>query len=500
MPGYFNNVIMRHPKILFLLAALSLRLTQADAQDATGAHDKSGVTDIGSVLPLKQAVDIAIKNNLLINQADIALETQKLAMNQAYDNMLPYISGAASQQIGFGRTLNSYDYTYVNQVQTGSYTVSGNLTLFSGLQIQNNIRYNRNLYNANKLDLQQQKDNITLNVILAYLQVLSSIDQLAIAREQADVDKRQLDRLDTLNQSGALLILSNLSDLQGQYASDQVNITTAVNTLETAKVNLFALLNVPYKRDVEYEKTPASLEVSEENQASDSIYRIALQIIPNIKSADLKEKAYERALSAAKGAYYPTLSFYGGIGTSYYSLAYTQSPTTLTTGVKTGDYVNVGGTNVDVLEDVQNYSNKKMSWGDQFSNNKQSYIGLQLNVPILNYLRARNGVKQARINVKNAQINANNAKLTLQQNVELAYQNMIASYKTYKSYIDEVEGYKESFRITEIRFNEGVITSDVYLLAKNNIDRATTNLAAAKYTYIFRTKVLDYYQGKLSVQ
>jgi len=131
-------------------------------------------------------------------------------------------------------------------------------------------------------------------------------------------------------------------------------------------------------------------------------------------------------------------------------------------------------------------------------NNRQTSIGLQLNIPILNYLRARNGVKQAKINLRNSQINANSTRLLLQQSVELAYQNMISAYKQYKSYIDQANAYAESFRTTEIRFNEGVVNSDVYVLAKNNTDRANTNLAQAKYTYIFRTKVLDYYQGKLS--
>lgn len=489
---------MRYSNFFFLLISLSLSVASVNAQDARGETDPSGTTTIGTTLSVQQAVAIAIKNNLLINQADIQAQTNKVVYDQAWGNMLPQISGTAQQQIGFGRTLNSYDYTYVNQVQTGNYSLTGSLTLFQGLQLQNNLSGNKYAFSASKLDLQQQKDNITLNVLLAYLQVLSSQDQLAVAIEQADIDKKQVDRLVTLNQEGALLLLSDLSNLKGQYAGDQITITTAINTLETAKVNLFQLLNVPYKRDVEYERSIANLSIADYQQPSDSIYRTALAIIPSIKSTDLKTKAYRRFLSASKGAYYPTLSFYGGIGTNYYNLASNVFNTTVTTGVATGDYV-VGPTGqLPVLYDKQNTRSEKISWGTQFSDNKSSYVGLELDIPILNYLRARNNVKQARVNLKNAEINSNNAKLVLQQNVELGFQNMIAAYKQYKFYIDQVAAYNESFRTTEIRFNEGVINSDVYVLAKNNMDRATTNLAAAKYTYIFRTKVLDYYQGKLS--
>jgi outer membrane protein len=487
---------MRYSNFFLLLLVLSLTVSTVEAQDATGAADPS--TAIGTTLTVKQAVDIAIKNNLLVVQADITAQTNKVNYDQAWGNMLPQVSGTASEQIGFGRTLNTYNYQYVNQVQTGNYGINANLTLFSGLQLQNNLKGNRYAYNASKLDLQQQKDNITLNVLLAYLQVLSSRDLLNIAIEQADIDKKQVDRLDAQNKEGALLLLSNLSDLQGQYAGDQVNIATAANTLESAKVNLFSLLNVPYKRDVEYENSIANISIADYQQPSDSIYRTALDIIPGIKSADLKTKAYLKFLQAARGQYYPTLSAYGGITTNYYSLAYNQIPTNVSVGSKTPYYINGPTGQEAVIQDIQNYSNQKISWGNQFSDNKASSVGVQLNVPILNYMRARNNVKQAKINLKNAEVNNNNTKLALQQNVELAFQNMIAAYKQYKFYMEQVAAYAESFRTTEIRFNEGVVNSDVYVIAKNNIDRANTNLAAAKYTYIFRTKVLDYYQGKLS--
>jgi len=262
---------MRYLNFFLFLSVILLITTTTDAQVSRGAAPD---TAIGNTLTLKQAVDYALKNNLAVNQSDLQSQTNKVQYDQAWGNMLPNISASASQQIGFGRTLNSYDYTYVNQVNTGNYGVSGSLTLFQGLQLLHNLQANNYAYGASKYDLQQQKDNITLFVILAYLQVLSSQDQLVIAREQADIDKKQVDRLDALNKEGALVLLSNLSDLQGQYAGDQVNIAAAVNTLEAAKVALFQYMNVPYNRNVQYENSiPASLDVAEYQQSSDSVYR-----------------------------------------------------------------------------------------------------------------------------------------------------------------------------------------------------------------------------------
>jgi outer membrane protein len=500
---------MKKQHIFYVLMAVLLSFTKVYAQSTSNPTRSSGTTNptgpsttdnIGSSLGLQQAVSIAIKNNLLVNQADILMQTGRVNLNQAWGNLLPYVAASASQGIGFGRSLITSSYTYTNQqTASGNYQVNANLTLFSGLQLENIIRQNNYAYSATKLDLEQQKYNITLTVLLAYLQVLSSQDLLNIAHEQADIDARQVDRLEAQNKEGALLLLSNLTDLKGQYAGDQANIAIAANNLETAKISLFQLLNVPYKRDVEYDRNAFSLQLTDYGQNPDSIYQTALQTQPSIRSADLRIKSYQKALQAARGVYYPTLSFYANVNT-YYSNAASpiQTPTNTFLDAPTSYSVNVGGTPYSVTEKQQIFTQQTNTFGDQFKNNRQTSIGLQLNIPILNYLRARNSVRQAKVNIKNSEINSNSTHLLLQQSVEQAFQNMIGAYKQYKSYMDQAAAYAESFRTTEIRFNEGVVNSDVYVLAKNNIDKANINLSQAKYTYIFRTKVLDFYQGKLT--
>src|ERR1700722_3728936 len=452
---------------------------------------------IGDVLTLKQAVDIAIKNNLLVEQNDITKQLAQVSKNQGIDYLLPSISAYASQGISSGRSLNTYTYQYVNsQISTGSYYISGNLILFSGLQTQTNIKQTALAYKASVLDLKQQKQNITLSVLLQYLQVVSSKDLLDIQRRQAESDKKQLERLDLQNKDGALLDLSALSDLQGAYATDLANIATAVNNLESAKVSLFQFLNVPYKRDVQYEKISLDLQTTDYLGSPDSIYQIALNTLPSIKSADLKTKVAQKALAVARGQYYPTLSFGAGVQTNFSNAATVSLPGTVS-NVTTSDFVTVGGTNYNVISQEQNFTTKNISFGDQFKNNRYTSYSLSLSIPILNQLRTRNYVKQQKINVETAQYNATSTRLMLQQNVELAYQNLVAANSQLKSDKDAVDGFAESFRVKEIKFNEGVITSDIYLQAKTRIDQDTISLAIAKYNYIFRAKILDYYQGNL---
>ena len=497
---------MRHSSFLLLLLSFSLstRLLAQNNDAAHAAQNTAGQDSVGATLSLPQAVAIAIKNNLVVNQADLTSQNARVNYDQAWESMLPTIQGSGGQNINFGRTLNtSTSNQYVNsQFSTGSATISAGLMVFHGLEYQHNLMGQRYAYNASRYDLQQQKDNITLYTLLAYLQVLSSRDQLRLAYEQAQVDSITLNRLNAQGKEGALNPVSNLTDLQGRYASDQITIANAVNTLEANKVALFAYLNVPYNRDVEYQNSVSATDINDYQANPDSIFRHALGIIPSIRSAQLKVFEYQHFLSYYRGAYYPTVTLGGAVSTNW-----TNSPSanfTPTGGSSfvplTNDlYSDAAGNNVIYEKTANGYSTIPKFW-TQFKDNRSEYIGINVSVPIFNGFQARNNVHQAKLTLRNYQLQSTNAKYQLQQNVELAFQNMIAAYKSYKYYIQEAAAYKESFRITNIRFTEGVIASDAYILAKGNSDAAEVNLAAAKYIYIFRTKVLDYYQGKLTIE
>ena len=219
----------------------------------TGYFNGFGQDSTAHSLNLKQCVDLAVKNNLQVKQSEIQMENYGLQYKQAKDNILPSINANGSQGINYGRSINNFNNTYVDQKNnSGNYGLNASFNLFSGLSVQNSIRQTSLYYDASKMDLQQQKDNITLDVILDYLMVLNNQDQLDIARKQSDVDAKQVERLVILNQAGAIAP-ATLYDLKGQYASDQVNVVNVVNNLENAKVTLFGLLNVPYQRDVSFE-------------------------------------------------------------------------------------------------------------------------------------------------------------------------------------------------------------------------------------------------------
>jgi outer membrane protein len=303
-----------------------------------------------------------------------------------------------------------------------------------------------------------------------------------------------VDRLEVLNQQGAISP-SDLSDLKGQYAGDQLSIINTQNALESSKLTLCQLMNIPYDKTMELEKISTESLATKYEDTPDKIYSTALTQLALVKAVDLRKLSAEKGLKVAKGELYPTLSLGANTNTNYSSAA-SQETFLNSTTVATSDYVTVNNTQYPVMSQVNNYSSQKIAYGKQLSNNRFTSFDLSLRIPIFNSLQARNRVKQAQLTLKNSEIIAATTKTELQQNIEQAYINMTSASDRYKTLMDQESAYSESYRIAEVRFNSGLGTPIDYLTAKNNLDRANINLINAKYDYVLRTKILDYYQGK----
>jgi outer membrane protein len=200
-----------------------------------------------SRLSLKQSIDIALKNNPQVQQSDFQLQASAVNLKQAKANVLPDLFGNVGHGLNQGRSIDPFTNSYINQgVAFGNYNVSSGVVLFNGYQLKNLIQQSSLTYEANKMDVQQTKDNITLNVILAYLQILNNQDQIVQARAQADVTRKQVERLNVMNEAGAI-VPAQFYDLKGQLANDELAIINSQNALNNARLNLSQLMNVPYK-------------------------------------------------------------------------------------------------------------------------------------------------------------------------------------------------------------------------------------------------------------
>jgi outer membrane protein len=197
--------------------------------------------DVDSVLTIQQCIDIAIKNNLDVKKSELLMQTGHINYNQAKENLLPAINGQVDHGINQGRNINPFTNSYVDQSLTyGNYSLDGNLTLFSGLQNLNRIKQTSLAYQAGKMDFQQAKDQVTINVITAYLLVLNNTELLNQVKNQLLVSKKQVERLEILEKEGANKLPSDLYDLKGTYGDNQLGVVNSNSTLRNLKTKLTA--------------------------------------------------------------------------------------------------------------------------------------------------------------------------------------------------------------------------------------------------------------------
>jgi outer membrane protein len=450
-------------------------------------------------LTLQKCLDIAVKNNLQVKQSGTNAELARIDLAQSRDNLLPSISGNANRQLSQGRGINSVTNTYINQSQTNdSYNLNGGLTLFNGFALQNAIKAASLAYQAGKMDFQSAKDVVTVNVITGYLSILNGEETLNATKSQLAVANETVGRSETLEKEGANKAASDLTDFKGSLASSQVAVVNAQNALDAAKLNLFQLMNIPFKSGTEFQKLNAEDLSGNYGADAEQIYQTALQQLAAVKAATLRRESAEKTVKSVKGLLLPSITLGGGLFTSYSSTAQKSSFIDSVTNAVPGLFVNTPTGKQSVFSTQANNSVQKIGYADQFKNNYGTYVQLGITIPIFTNRIKYNNVARAKVSLLNYQNIEDYTKIQLRQNVEQAYYNMTAAYKRYQALTEQVKAYTESFRIYKLRFDSGVLTSVDYVFAKNNLDAATLNLIGARYDYYIDSKILDYYQGKLS--
>jgi len=436
-----------------------LLMGQSFAQDTT---------TLSGTVTLDQCIAIAIKNNLQINNNRVSADVSDVNVHQAFGNFLPNISANIGHSLSEGRAISSVSNSYVTQSTTNAnYGLNFSEVLWNAGAIRNNYSGYKYGYEASKMDVQTQKDNISIQVILAYLQVLSYEEQLATAKQQVESNRQQVEKAQNMMDAGALSNPSDLSTFKGILAQSEISVINTQKALESNKIFLVQLLNVPYSPNFELEKVPDTVVPVAYDANPDAIYQSAVQNLAIIKAGSLRVQSQLKYWKSAKGQMWPTLSIGPSFGTSFSSL----------------------GT------DLQG---NKIAYPKQLTNNFGSTFGLNLNIPILNSFNLSGRAKIQKIYYDQAKFNDASNKTALQQNVQQSYINVTSGFSAYKKGEELVNDYSEAARIAQVRFNEGVTTSADYIIAKTNLDVNQLNLIATKYDYILRTKILDYYQGKLT--
>lgn len=413
---------------------------------------------------LQKCIEYALENNIQIKQQEINTNYSQIQLSQAKSNRLPNLNAQFSNDYSFGRSL-TYDNTYQN-VNSSSITggASTNVTIFNGFTLTNEIKRVELDFQATLQDLQKAKDNIMLSIAGAYMEILFSEEIAQVTEAQIEVTKQQLNRTQQLVDAGSLA-KGALLEIQAQLAREELQLVNNQNSVQLAYLTLYQLLELPIEESFKIEK-PSLPEIKANITMANSldVFNNALNVRPEIIAAQLRVKSAETQLAIAKGNQYPSLSF----GANYYNLF-------------NDKYTDIYG--------------EKISFSDQLKNNARSSAGLTLSIPIFNRFQVRNNISNANLQITNYKYQLQTASNVLRKEIEQAYTNALASLNRYISTEKAVISMEEAFRYVEERFNVGMVNSVEYNQSKNDLTAAQSQLLQAKYEYIFRTKILDFYNG-----
>ena len=418
----------------------------------------------------QQCVDTALKKNITINQVRLTNELNKITLSQSRANRIPGVSASASEGVNFGKTIDPVTSNAVDQTYNSTnFGINGSLNLFNGFQNTRTIQQNSLNIEAGNYDIANVQNTVTLNITTAYLQVLFAYEILAAAENQASSTASQVDRTEKL-MNGGKVPESNLFQIKSQYATDKLSVVNAQSTLDLAKVTLLQLMETPIidsfnilKPDI---PQPAGLLL----QTNKEIYEKALMVQPQIAGAAIRTNTALLGIKISEGARWPKLNFSGNINTDYAGSSRSSSSSTV------------------------NPNNSRFF--NQLWNNLGESLGLNLSIPIYSNRQIKSSIEKAMINSLTAQLNEQNTKNQLRKSIEQTYTDLKNSMKKYEATKEQYNSAEVSYKNMETKYNVGMVTAIDFLVEKNNFIQAQSNLIQAKYDYIFKTKILDFYQGK----
>ena len=422
---------------------------------------------------LSECVDYAIKNNISIKQSELDSQSASIQKNSAIGNFLPSlnVNGGHSWNIGLNQNIT----TGLLENQTTQFTSAGlnsNVTIYNGMQNQNRLRKANLSILAAQYQLTKMKDDISLNIANAFLQILFNKENLKVQKEQLANNEKQLIRSQELVNAG-VVPRGDLSDIKATVANNSQAIVTAENALLISKLSLAQLLQ--FKDFADFDIADEDY-VQKENaillQTPSTIYQKAKEERVELKIAKTNLDIAEKDVKIAKGAYQPSLQ-------GYYSFS---------TRAGYSDRVIGFNGSTPILAPA-------LPVFEQFDNNKGHSFGLQLNIPILNGFSVKNNVELSKITLERSKLAFSQQELDLERNIFTAFTDAKGAVKANESAITALEARQEAFNYAKEKFEVGMMNAFDFNQSETLLANAKSEVIRTKYDYIFRIKVLEYYFG-----
>ena len=408
---------------------------------------------------LQRCITHAIEHNLSIKLKEAARNQSEVELNTAQWSRMPNLNGNIGQSFNFGRALQA-DNTYGNRnTRNTNFSLGTNIPLFTGMQIPNNIALSKLNLKAATEDLAKAKEDISIQVASYFLQVLFNEELTKIARNQVALSQEQLDRKVAFFQNGKASE-AEILEAKSRLAQDQLSLVQAENNHQLALLDLSQMLELPSPENFrisvpDIDGFTADLSMPEE------VYAQAMMNKPAIKAAQYRLQGAEKSIKIAQSGYYPQLSFGAGIGTNYYHLS----------GIENAPF------------------------STQWDQNMNKYLQFSLSIPIFNRFQTRNRVKSARIQHTALSWQLEESKKALYKEIQQAYYNALAAESKYKSSQSASESAEASFKLMSEKYANGKASATEYNEMRTAWMRALSDGIQAKYEFVYRSKILDFYKG-----
>ena len=413
------------------------------------------------VWTLQECVNYAIENNISIKQSELDKNVAIEDVKAAKWNFAPNLNANASHNYNFGSSISVDGSRASADFQSNNFGINSSVNLFNGFTNINTLRQSKIGVKAQDAALDKMKNDISLNVVNGYLQVLFAKEQVKVAQFQVDISETEVIRIEKLVKAGSLAE-GDLFNVKSNLATDQQNLVVAENTQTMAVLRLAQLLQLTATN---INVQDVNVEISDQNILNNDvmeIYNKANESFPEIKLAELNIESAEKGVKIAKSNFYPSLSLNTGMSTIY---QHRQGTT---------DFI---------------------SFSDQLDQNLGQSLGLSLNIPIFNRYQFRTNVNKSKINYLRTEYLLEAERLRLRETIQTAYTDAKAASKSYESSKISVDAQTKAFNYADERYKAGAINSFDFNQTKNNLLNAQSQLIRSKYDFVFKLKVLEFYSG-----
>jgi outer membrane protein len=441
-------------------------------------------------------VDYALANNISIKQADIQARIAKLTLGQSKLSQIPTLGFGTGLGINSGRSQNPTNYTLqTNTYLYNNFGLQTSVTLFNGFNLQNTIAANHYAWQAALASSDKLKNDISLNVANAYLQVLLGREQEEAARLQLRLSQSQLEITRKQVKAGSLPEL-NAAELESQVAQDSSTYITSSGNIIQAILTLKAYMDLDASVPFEVDTPPVeSIPIEKLSDLQpEAVYSLALNNQPLQKMDSFQVESARRTVKATKGARYPSLTMSGNLQTNYISTTQQQANPFLT--IDTIGRV-VGSNNPVVNDHAIGYtiSNVKTPYFSQLNQYFSQSIGINLNIPILNNGILRTNYAKSKLSLRNTELQRDQDNLTLKQNIYQAYTAAVTALQKFEANKITIAATQKSSEYAQKRYGVGMLNTIDLLTNENNYFNAKINLLSSQYDYVFKMKVLEFYKG-----